>query len=514
MSEKFTKDGGVGETPAGNGSYQNTMAEKESDITAAPARDNNDNHHDDAGDTDNIPGTAITDPRPAAPAPPPNGGYGWVCAACVGIINAHTWGLNSSYGVFLAHYLANDIFPGATALEYAFVGSLSFSMALLVSPLATIGVRELGTKPTMLLGVVLEAASLVCASFATEMWQLFLTQGFLFGVGMGFLFVPSVAIVPQWFSTRRSLANGLSTSGSGMGGLIYSFASGAMIQNIGLAWTFRILGIIAFVVNVVCTLLIRDRNKIINATQLAFDMSLFKRPEYLLLMGYGWFSMLAYVVLVFSLANYANVIGLGASQAALISAFFNLGQVFGRPLIGYFSDRTGRISMASATTALAAVFALAIWIPATSYGVLIVFAILGGVVGGTFWVTVGPVTAEVVGLRHVASALNILWLTVVLPVTFSTPMAMQIVAGTGSYLGAQLFVGMTFLAAAACVVVLRGWKIGEVEEVARIAGAAEGPEGLWEMGRDKLENDEELIDEARRVGRKRMLLDCWKWMKV
>ena len=26
---------------------------------------------------------------------PPNGGYGWVCVACVFWINAHTWGINS-----------------------------------------------------------------------------------------------------------------------------------------------------------------------------------------------------------------------------------------------------------------------------------------------------------------------------------------------------------------------------------------------------------------------------------
>ena len=25
---------------------------------------------------------------------PPNGGYGWVCVACVFLINAHTWGFN------------------------------------------------------------------------------------------------------------------------------------------------------------------------------------------------------------------------------------------------------------------------------------------------------------------------------------------------------------------------------------------------------------------------------------
>lgn len=444
-----------------------------------------------------------------APPPPPNGGYGWVCTACVAIINGHTWGLNSSYGVFLAHYLANDTFPGATSLEYAFVGSLSISCALLVSPIATIGVREMGTKPTMMLGVVLESASLIGASFASKIWHLFLTQGILFGVGMGFLFVASVPIVPQWFTTKRSLANGFSTSGSGAGGLIYSFATGAMIQNLGLAWAFRILGIIAFVVNTICTVLIKDRNKIIKASQLAFDISLFKRPEYLLLLGYGWFSMLAYVVLIFSLANYANYIGLGASEAALVSAFFNMGQCFGRPLTGYFSDRTGRITMAAFMTFLAAVFSLAIWIPATNYGVLIFYSIVGGAVGGTFWVTVAPVTAEVVGLRHVASGLNILWLTIVLPCLFSEPIALQIVDGTGSYLGAQLFVGLTFVAAAACTAVLRGWKIGEVAEICRITGQSRS-----ELDAEKLAYNEELSASGKKAGRKKMVVECWKWKKV
>lgn len=447
--------------------------------------------------------------EPNAPPPPPNGGYGWVCCACVSLINGHTWGLNSSYGVFLAHYLRTNTFPGATALEYAFVGSLSISCALASSPLATICTRKFGTKPTMLLGVVMEAASLICASFAKKIWHLFLTQGILFGLGMGFLFVPSVGIVPQWFTTRRSLANGFSACGSGLGGVIYSFAAGSLIKNHGVPWTFRTLGIIAFVVNTVCTLLVKDRNKIIGSSQLAFDISLFKRAEYLLLMAFGWFSMLGYVVLIFSLANYANEIGLGSSQAALISAFFNLGQGIGRPFVGYFSDRTGRINMATLMTFLCGVFALVIWINAKKYGVLIFFAIIGGTVGGTFWTVIAPVTAEVVGLKNVPSALNLMWLTIVLPCTFSEPIALQIVSGTGSYLGTQLFVGVMYIAAAACLLVVRGWKIGEVNEIARVLD--EAPEHI---DRVKIENNEDVIESSRKVGRKRMIAETCRPGKV
>ena len=78
--------------------------------------------------------------------------------------------------------------------------------------------RRYGTRTTLLIGVFLETLSLVGASFATKIWQLFLSQGICFGWGMGFQFVGSVSIIPQWFTKRRSVANGIATGGSGFGG--------------------------------------------------------------------------------------------------------------------------------------------------------------------------------------------------------------------------------------------------------------------------------------------------------
>jgi len=270
---------------------------------------------------------------------PPDGGYGWVCVACCFLINAHTWGINSSYGVFLSYYLANNYYPGATSLEFAFVGGLSISQALLVSPIATSTTRLFGTRVTLLIGVGFEALALIGASFTHKIWQLFLTQGVCFGFGMGFLFVGSVGVVPQWFTKKRSLANGFGTAGSGIGGLMYSLATEAIIRKLGVEWAFRILGILAFVVNFICALLMKDRNKAIGASQLAFDYRLFKRLEFLLTLGWGFFSMLGYIVLLFSLPNYALTIGLTSSQGSVIGALLNLGQGLGRPVVGIFSDR-------------------------------------------------------------------------------------------------------------------------------------------------------------------------------
>ncbi|KZF22234.1 MFS general substrate transporter, partial [Xylona heveae TC161] len=414
--------------------------------------------------------SSIDDIRPESPEGateqgPPNGGYGWVCVACVAFINAHTWGINSSYGVFLAHYLSTNTFKGATPLEFAFVGGLSVSQGLLVAPIATLITRWYGTRVTLLLGLCFETLALIGASFAHQIWHLFLSQGICFGWGLGFLFVGSVGVVPQWFSTKRSLANGLSTGGSGLGGMVYSLASNAMIQHLGVGWALRILGICTFTVNVVATVLIRDRNRQIGTQQRAFDLSLLKRPEFIFLNGWGFFSMLGYIALLFSLPSYASSIGLTARQGSTIGALLNLGQGLGRPLVGYFSDAAGRINMAGSMTFLCGLLCFVVWTFAKTYGVLIFFAIITGAVCGTYWTTVAPVTAEVVGLKELPPALSMTWIFIAFPTTFSEVIGLELRQAHGNiFLRAQIFVAAMYVAAALCMWCVRTWKIGELEE--------------------------------------------------
>lgn len=398
---------------------------------------------------------------------PPNGGYGWVCVACSFLINCHTWGLNSSYSVFLAYYLSSQTFPGASRLSFAFVGGLSIGSAMIISPIATVSVRRFGTNITLLTGVIFETASFIGASFTTQTWQLFLSQGLCFGFGLGCLFVASVGIIPQWFTTRRSLANATSAAGSGLGGLVYSLAANAMIESVGLPWAFRILGIICFVVNTICAILLRDRNKQLKPTQLAFDHNMFRKLDFALLSAWAILSMLGYVVLIFSLANYAQSVGMTAHQGSVISAMLQLGQMIGRPPVGYFSDTFGRLNMASSMTFLCGLFILVIWIFARSYGVLIFYAIVGGTVAGTFWTTIAPVAAEVFDIKELPSVLNLTWLIITLPSLFSEPIALEIVSfDGGSYLGAQLFAGFMYIGAAAALWILRARKLGVMQHAA------------------------------------------------
>lgn len=80
-----------------------------------------------------------------------------------------------------------------------------------------------------------------------------------------------------------------------------------------------------------------------------------------------------------------------------------------------------------------------------------------------FWATIGPVSAEVVGLQVLPSALSITWIFLVLPCTFAEPIGLELRADSGNiYLHAQIFTGVMYLAAAVCLWFLRAWKISDL----------------------------------------------------
>ncbi len=158
-----------------------------------------------------------------------------------------------------------------------------------------------------------------------------------------------------------------------------------MITNLGVEWSFRITAICAAVTNVVCTLLIRDRNKEILPDQHGFKIGLLKRPALLSIVAWASLSILGYTIVLFSLPNNAESIGLNSHQGALLGALANLGMGIGRPTVGFLGDRYGRIRIVTLATLLGGVFCFALWIPGTSYSVLLAFSVLGGTVIGTSW---------------------------------------------------------------------------------------------------------------------------------
>ena len=257
---------------------------------------------------------------------------------------------------------------------------------MLSAPLVTILARKYGTQLPMSIGVCSLSAGFVAASFASETWHLYITQGVMVGIGIGFIYIPSIAILSQWFQKKRSLANGISGAGSGIGGMLFSLSTAAMIDRISLQWSLRITGIITFIMNALATALIKDRNKAIQPHQHPFDKKLLHRCDVWLLLTWAFISMLGYITLLYSLPDFALTIGLSDAQATDLATLLNLGVAVGRPFIGILSDKFGRIVVTGVLTLACGLASLVIWLPTTSFGVTALFALISGAILGIFWV--------------------------------------------------------------------------------------------------------------------------------
>jgi predicted MFS family arabinose efflux permease len=307
---------------------------------------------------------------------------------------------------------------------------------MLIAPVVTVLTRKFGIHIIMLTGMVLQCVGFISASFAHRIWQLHISQGVLIGCGIGCLYIPALPILSQWFVKKRSLANGISAAGSGVGGAAFTWGTEAIIQRWNISWALRITGLVALVAQLIAITFIRDRNHAIKPSQLGFDTKLLRRYEVLLLLAWAFISMLGYVVLLFSLSDFALSIGLSRAQATDIIGLLNVGTAVGRPIIGILSDRWSRIDTAGALTLICGLSCFAFWIPATSYGLTVFFSILCGAILGVFWMvsvssldadvitymlivlvsqTIGPLCVEVAGIKNLQSLLSLSWASVIIP---------------------------------------------------------------------------------------------------
>lgn len=163
-----------------------------------------------------------------------------------------------------------------------------------------------------------------------------------------------------------------------------------MIESLGLPWTLRIIGCISCCVNLLATFYIKDRNAFVRPKQRPFDRDLVCHRSVLWLLAWAFMSMLGYITLLYSLSDFSLSINLDRTKATNITALLNLGTAFGRPCIGVVSDRLGRFEVATGLTFLCGLTCFALWVPATSYALTIIFALVSGAVLGVFWVVSSP----------------------------------------------------------------------------------------------------------------------------
>jgi len=200
-----------------------------------------DNHNNQAPDAEK----AVKPPGAYDASTIPNGGLqAWLQVAGGFSLFFNTFGLLNTFGIFQTYYESGALFT-ASSSNIAWIGSIQsfliLSIGCVTGPVYDRGYLRL----LLLLGTFGVVFGFMMLSLSKTFWQALLSQGFCVGLGAGCLFVPGIAILPTYFTTRLGLAVGLAAAGSSMGGIIYPIVFYQLIDKIGFGWSVRVLAFIS-----------------------------------------------------------------------------------------------------------------------------------------------------------------------------------------------------------------------------------------------------------------------------
>lgn len=139
--------------------------------------------------------------------------------------------------------------------------ALTFSIAILFLGLsaAFLGhfVEKYGPKKAGLLAAIFFGIGMTGAGFSVDLeskYLLYVFYGALGGIGLGVGYIAPVSTLVKWFPDRRGLATGLAIMGFGFAAAIASPIMNSLINSVGVANTFYILGVSYFIIMVLSSL--------------------------------------------------------------------------------------------------------------------------------------------------------------------------------------------------------------------------------------------------------------------
>lgn len=402
-----------------------------------------------------------TPPLEAAEAIP-DGDYGWTVIFACFIETFWVNGWSGAWGVLQTALLQSTLHQTAPS-TLSFVGSLGLGLCVGLGLFCVRISQRIGARWSMLLGILLFGiGNVVSGSTVDNVDGLFVAAGISYGIGSSLMYTMSNNLPIQWFSRRLGTANGIVKLGGGLGATVMSVVLQLLIDKLGIAWAFRIMGSMALVSGVPAVLLIRER-RMPSRNALAIDFSLFRSMPFCLLFLAGAIGTFALFVPPFFLPLLAKSIGLSATAGALILAAFNSCAAIGRLGSGVACGKLGPVNMLLLTMALNATSMLAIWPVSDTIAPLVVFSIVNGISNGAFFVTLPTAISRMLGPDQAAAGLGMAITGWTGGYLMGSPIAGFLIAATGAedaqsivpYRAAIFYAGGMALASSIFVMVAR-----------------------------------------------------------
>ena len=177
-------------------------------------------------------------------------------------------------------------------------------------------------------GGLLFGVGCIAASFTPSILTFIIPYGLLGGLGYAFLYPSSIIIVANHWRKRGygPVANGITTSGMGVGTAAFGPISYAIIKTFNWRWYLRVVGFCFFGTSALTLVVYRELKKEANIQKRRqfFDRSLLKNPAFILYLIGNVVIYLGVTVPIVHMVSILYIVNLSMTSKAFYCFYFRL----------------------------------------------------------------------------------------------------------------------------------------------------------------------------------------------
>ena len=378
-----------------------------------------------------------------------------VAAAFVAMFAAY--GVAYSFGAFFKPMAAEF---GAPRSATSAIFSITVLVWCVLGPVTGHLSDRFGPRVVVAAGALVMGLGLVLTSTIDRLWIAYLTYGIGVGVGVACAYVPMVAVVGGWFLRRRNTALGIAVAGIGFGTVCGAPIAAALIVPFGWRATYVVFAIATTAILLGCAF-VAERPPV-HVTPSAVRLSdTLGTPAFAVLYASSLLVSTALFVPFVYLPSYAHDHGVSEFLSAALVGILGGASVAGRMGLGALADRAGVVRLYQASFLVLAL-SYGIWMVASSYPVMVLFALVMGAGYGGYVALSPAVIAHLFGTHRMGAMLGALYTSGGFGAMVGPPIVGLIIDRTGSY---RLAISAAFavaMLAFALLIPLRRYKpIGE-----------------------------------------------------
>lgn len=181
--------------------------------------------------------------------------YGWKIVACCFLISMFAMGIISNTISFYMKPVCETL--GCSYVQFSFINVVSCITSMLAAILLAPKIESGNVRLIMIVSAVAAGAGFGLQGIATHIWHFYVLFGITnLGIG-GLTSLPINYLITNWFKDKKGLATSLAFSGAGIGGIFWSPAVSAMIENLGWRNSLFLSGASVVAVSVLACLFIK-----------------------------------------------------------------------------------------------------------------------------------------------------------------------------------------------------------------------------------------------------------------